>query len=79
MKSQDLNWIDGLYEVGTPITDERNEIQWRLERAEKDLEQAKKIFAEERKLAKEKYAKLTKKIDALWTPEEIKAAKGEIV
>jgi hypothetical protein len=82
MKTNQVNtkWVSNLYEAGAPIKDWAREITYRIERANAELAEAQARHAEAMQYVKSENAKLEKKIDSLWTAEEIAAAKrGEMV
>lgn len=75
-KTIDLAWIDNLAGVGTPILDFRQSIESELSDAAKALEQAKQDYVDALESVRNRSARLEKKIQSLWTPNEIQAAKN---
>lgn len=74
-----LDWIKNLYELGAPIRDEAKEIGWRMEAAEKELENAKRIHRERMKEIARSAQQLERTIGGLWSTEEIEAAKRGVM
>lgn len=74
-----LEWVKNLYEVGGPIRDGAKEIAWQIEQADKRLEDAKKLHAEEMAQIKRSAASIEREVARLWTVEEIEAAKRGVM
>lgn len=74
-----MDWTANLYEVGAPIRDAARQIAWDIEDADKRLEAAKKLHAEQMAEIKRRAARLEAKVAELWTAEEIAAAKRGVM
>ena len=75
MNTPSLDWTKNLYEVGGPIRDGAKEIAWQIERANKELEDAKAAHRQAMAEIKRQADLIESKVSELWTPEEIAAAK----
>ncbi len=75
MRNHDMTWIASLYEVGSVITEAVRDADAIREQARLDMVEAKRIYQQRLKDAEAMDRATLKRVESLWTADEIAAAK----